>query len=152
MKMASILVFLLLLYLFMWLVTFGLGHLFMFLSARQDKLKRHIEVIYGKRVTWKSRGYFFHENPSNQIGDTQKYQKKLHFWSKTCFFWALKKNTFLKCCKPWKSNHFIFALIWSILVCFGLCITLWKRAGNIFLVPKAQKPQVKRKKIRVTRA
>ena len=36
-------------------------------------------------------GIFFHENPPNPIGDTQKYQKKLNFWSKPAFyecFWS----------------------------------------------------------------
>ena len=47
------------------------------------------EVIYGKRVTWKSRGYFFHENPPNPIGDTQKYQKKVEFLVENLLFMSV---------------------------------------------------------------
>ena len=103
-------------------------------------------MIYGKCVTWKSRGYFFHENPSNPIGDTQKYQKKLNFWSKTCFLWVFLELLQCYCYKLRKYTNFIFSPIQLIFVQFSLERTHLKGKDKWFLVPKVPEVSGQKKK------
>ena len=114
------------------------------INQRNDFSSR--EVIYGKRVTWKSRGYFFHENPPNPIGDTQKYQKKLNFWSKTCFLWVFLELLQCYCYKLRKYTNFIFSPIQLIFVQFSLERTHLKGKDKWFLVPKVPEVSGQRKK------
>ena len=76
------------------------------------------------------------------MGDTQKYQKKWRFWSKTCLFRALQNLTkfFLK------NDKFLFLLP------FGQFLSNFLPKGligsgkaNANWTPQAEKPQVNRK-------
>ena len=123
--------------------------MFIFLSWNlwgEDVFTFDREVIYGKRVTWKSRGYFFHENPPNPIGDTQKYQKKLNFWSKTCFLWVFLELLKCYCYKLRKYTNFISSPIQSIFVQFLLKRTHLKGKDVYFLAIMASKGWGQRKK------
>ena len=76
------------------------------------------------------------------MGDTQKYQKKWRFWSKTCLFRALQNLTKFF----FKNDKFLFLLP------FGQFLSNFLPKGligsgkaNANWTPQAEKPQVNRK-------